>query len=162
LQTAIDNNHLRKEAKNDLLRHKFWTSLHCEKLKAQTRHKYDTVQNYDQLLREIRQVEKEISISSGGKLKESKSGDLSADVPKDRKVHSHVMTTGIDETEKRLSALERRLDAKVSGIESKMNDKFSKILEKLVLRGNYDKGYQGNGRRNYSGNKSAKQNVPKE
>ena len=48
LQTTIDNNHLCKEAKNYLLRHKFWTSLSSEKLNSQNRHKNDTIQNYDQ------------------------------------------------------------------------------------------------------------------
>ena len=63
LQTAIEHGYMGKESKDDLLRHKFWTSLRCEKLKSQTRHKYDTISSYDELLRELRQVEKEISIS---------------------------------------------------------------------------------------------------
>lgn len=52
---------------------------------------------------------KEISISSGVKLKESKSGDVSASVTKESKVHNHVMTTGTGDIKKRLSALERKL-----------------------------------------------------
>lgn len=82
------------------------------------------------------------------------------------------MTTSTDETEKRLSALERKLDTKVSEIESKIDDKFNKILERLDLhtsgnsnfKGNYDKGrgYKGNGRQRNSGNRFAKQNEPKD
>lgn len=64
LQNAIDNGYLDRASKNDLLRHKFWTSLSSEKLKSQTRHKYDAIKNYDRLLLEIRRVEKEIMISS--------------------------------------------------------------------------------------------------
>ena len=172
LQTAIDNNHLRKEAKNDLLRHKFWTSLSSEKLKSQTRHKYDTIQNYDQLLREIRQVEKEINISSRGTCKSGESNVL-----RERKVHSHTISADTDETEKRLFALERKLDAKVSEIETRMDDKFSKILERLELnaegnssfRGNYGTG-RGNGRQfgnnrgqqRHTGNRNTKQNESKD
>ena len=57
LQTAIDNGHHTDDSKSDLLRHKFWTSLSSDKLKSQTRHKYDTILDYNQLLREIRQVD---------------------------------------------------------------------------------------------------------
>ena len=61
LQTAVDHGYLQKESKNDMLRHKFWQSLSSEKLKSQTRHKYDTIFSFDLLLREIRMVEKQLS-----------------------------------------------------------------------------------------------------
>ncbi|XP_021347673.1 uncharacterized protein LOC110460701 [Mizuhopecten yessoensis] len=64
LQIAIENGSLPKSAKNDLLRHKFWTSLHSDKLKSQTRHKYDTLTDYDSLLREIRTVESELELAN--------------------------------------------------------------------------------------------------
>ena len=63
IQNAIDCGYLERSAKNDLLRNKFWTSLSSEKLKSQTRHKYDSIRDYDRLLLEIRRVEKEISIN---------------------------------------------------------------------------------------------------
>jgi hypothetical protein len=153
LQTAIDNNHLRKEAKNDLLRHKFWTSLHCEKLKSQTRHKYDTVDSYDQLLREIRQVEKEISISSSSSknLREGKATGSS--VPKEKKVYNHGMTAD-GEMQQGWCTIEEKLDAKVSEmerrIESKLDEKLNLIIKKLDANsGRYsnsggNKGFRGN------------------
>ena len=60
LQSAIDCGYLDRGSRNDLLRHKFWT-LSCETLESQTRHKY-TIRSFDELLREIRQVEKKLSI----------------------------------------------------------------------------------------------------
>ncbi|XP_041349398.1 modulator of apoptosis 1-like [Gigantopelta aegis] len=63
LQLAIDYHCLDRNSKNDLLRHKFWISLKSDQLKSQTRHKYDTIKEYDELMREIRQVEKELSLT---------------------------------------------------------------------------------------------------
>ena len=65
LQPAIDHDHIPRTSKNHLLRHKFWTGLYSEKLKSQTRHKYDAVADSDILLREIRQVDKELSLVPG-------------------------------------------------------------------------------------------------
>jgi hypothetical protein len=64
LQTAIECGHLNRGSKNDLLRNKFWTSLYSDQLKSQTRHKYDTILEYNALLREIRKVDKELSLQS--------------------------------------------------------------------------------------------------
>ena len=63
LPNTIENGYLNKSSRNDLLRHTFWTSQNTERLKSQTRHKYDTLTHYDHLLLEIRRVEKEISIN---------------------------------------------------------------------------------------------------
>lgn len=60
----------------------FWTSLRSEKLKGQTRHKYDSITKYDKLLLEIRRVEKELSISTRADEK--------------KVVHQHGMSTESD------------------------------------------------------------------
>lgn len=88
LQNAIDSGYMDQASKNDLLRHKFWTSLSSEKLQGQTRHKYDSIKNYDKLLLEIRRVEKEISISSRTEKKP---------------VHQHWMSAGDGDMETKLS-----------------------------------------------------------
>ena len=113
LQNAIDSGYLDQASKNDLLRHKFWTSLSSEKLKGQTRHKYDSIKNYDKLLLEIRGVEKEISIS---KRTEKKS------------VHQHWMSTVDGDLESKLS---KRMDELEQKLEGKIEDKFNRILERL-------------------------------
>lgn len=160
LQTAIDNGYLERTAKNDLLRHKFWTSLSSENLKGQTRHKYDSIKNYDKLLLEIRRVEREIFISNS----------------KDRKpVHQYGMSVVEDDLEEKLNKKIGELEQRLEG---KMDDKFNKILEKLdgrpgtqynryeqgertnYHRGSRGRGYQrGNFRGNFRGNYSDKRNY---
>ena len=142
LQNAIDNGYLDRASKNDLLRHKFWTSLSSEKLKSQTRHKYDAIKNYDRLLLEIRRVEKEIMISS-----------FSEKTP----VHQHGMTA-YEDLEEKLMGKMRNIETKLEG---KIDDKFNQILEKLdgntgnvVSRPSENKGRSGNyrGRGAWRGN----------
>ena len=117
LQTAIDSGNLSQEAKNDLLRHKFWTSLQSERLKSQTRHKYDTIKNYDDLLREIRMVEKEISIGT---------------ITNKSKPHQHPVYAS---HEQELSTLEDKMNSKIQSLESrletKLDEKFNLVLERL-------------------------------
>ncbi|XP_060080484.1 uncharacterized protein LOC132559870 [Ylistrum balloti] len=62
LHVAVEHGYLDRYSKSELLRHKFWTSLSSDRLKSQTRHKYDTIKDFDLLLREIRRVEKELSL----------------------------------------------------------------------------------------------------
>ena len=114
LQTAIDNEHIARESKNDLLRHKFWTSLHSERLKSQTRHKYDTVLSYEELLREIRMVDREISSTPIMPAKKAQQHAQAADCP----------STQIEKLEKKITELGTRLD-------NKIDSKFDEILKRL-------------------------------
>ena len=106
-----------------MLRHKFWQSLSSEKLKSQTRHKYDTVFNYDKLLREIRMVEKQLVITPG-------QPELSKHSEKVKSAHHHPVVYQSD-----LLDLEKRLDMKLEKIgknlDSKIDDKFDQILSRL-------------------------------
>jgi len=121
LQSAIDGGYLQRKAKNELLRHKFWTSLYSDKLKSQTRHKYDTIQDYDVLLRELRKIEKELSINLHG-----------SNVVSSKKVHQQAVVTDSLES---LSSLEKKIDRKMENLEKRLNDKmdqkFDLILKKL-------------------------------
>ncbi|XP_033729405.1 uncharacterized protein LOC117318540 [Pecten maximus] len=90
LQIAIDNGSVDKGARNDLLRHKFWTSLYSDNLKSQTRHKYDNIMSFDHLLREIRIVEKELDLCSSTACK-------SQDSSKKKKAQSHNVTAEVDQ-----------------------------------------------------------------
>ena len=146
LQTAIDHGYLGKESKDDLLRHKFWTSLRCEKLKSQTRHKYDTISSYDELLRELRQVEKEISISKHSVEVEHDGSSARGKHSGGKNVHQQAITTDAD----RIAGLEKKLDSKMQSLESRMttliDSKFSTILQKLDGRGQGDSGFYNNAR----------------
>ncbi|XP_033759520.1 uncharacterized protein LOC117341767 [Pecten maximus] len=61
LQLAINSGHVSPSARDDMIRSKFWTGLRCDRLKGQTRHKYDSIKSYDLLLREVRAVDLELN-----------------------------------------------------------------------------------------------------
>ncbi|XP_045208838.2 uncharacterized protein LOC123560741 [Mercenaria mercenaria] len=52
IQVAVESGHVSSVARNDMLRSKFWTGLRDEKLKILTRNKYDTISDYNRLLKE--------------------------------------------------------------------------------------------------------------
>lgn len=64
LSRAIRCGHADFAAKDAMLRSKFWTGLKSQQLKNSTRHLYDTVKDFQTLLREIRKVEQEEVSSS--------------------------------------------------------------------------------------------------
>lgn len=118
LQSAIENGYLAPDKRDCHLRHQLWHGLFSERLKDQTHHKFDSVDNYDQLLKEIRVVERGLSISS--KPKNSVS----------RKAQQHALVT-----EDKVSELEKRFDEKLGKlekrIEERMDTKFDQVLTRL-------------------------------
>ena len=143
LQLAIDHGHIESSERNDLLRNKFWPSLASDKLKSQTRHKYDSITSYDDLLKEIRTVEKEISMVPSA----------SASVPKKAASHQPVLV------EDQLKEIERRFDQKFESMEkrfdAKMEEKFNLILQKLDRSSDTtygDGSYSHGGSANYNNN----------
>lgn len=162
LQNAIDNGYLSKSSKNDLLRHKFWTSLSSERLKSQTLHKYDTLKNYDHLLLEIRKVEKEMAINK------TPAEKVSTDF-KNSRLHQHGIAVE-DEVEEKIN---KRIENLQTELEGKIDDKFNQILQKLDAsktdtrqsysrgssnRGNGNSGRGEYGRRNFQNNNSYRGN----
>ena len=155
LQTAVDHGYLQKEAKNDMLRHKFWQSLSSEKLKSQTRHKYDTIVNFDMLLREIRMVEKQLSITPG---------QTSSIKPpeKVKAAHHHPVVYQND-----LIDLEKRLDMKLDQmgkkLDSKIESKFDQILSRLDKNNNtgQNRAYNQEGASNHCNTGNYNQNNNK-
>ena len=61
LQRAVEKGHVTATAKNDMLRNKFWTGLKDDQLKNASRHKYDTIKEFGELLKEVRKIEQELS-----------------------------------------------------------------------------------------------------
>ena len=120
LQTAIDNGHLSRDAKNDLLRHKFWTSLRSDQLKSQTRHKYDTVLDYNSLLREIRQVEKELSLTQPTASSKSKA-----------QASAVVTDQSLDD---RFADLEKNLKKEIAQVETRLESKYESKLDQVLHR----------------------------
>ena len=59
IMKAIKLGHIDTYAKDSMLRSKFWTGLKNTQLRNATRHKYDSLSDFQTLLKEIRQVEVE-------------------------------------------------------------------------------------------------------
>ena len=142
LQLAVDHGHIAASAKNDMLQHKFWTYLSSERLKSQTRHKYDSITEYDSLLREIRKVEKEMAMAP------TPAGKKSA--TQQPVVVNDQLKEVEDRMDKKLSDLEKRLD-------DKLDSKFDLILQKLDQRpsGNFSQNSNrpsNNNNRRYNNN----------
>ncbi|XP_021339699.1 uncharacterized protein LOC110440909 [Mizuhopecten yessoensis] len=130
LQPALENGSLHKSSKNDLMRHKFWTSLSSDKLKSQTRHKYDTLTGYSELLREIRVVEKELSLTF--------STGTATGASQTKKGHQHVVNAESEQQVAAVGDIEKKFDQKLKSLEEKLSSqiegKFDKILDKLGNR----------------------------
>ncbi|XP_071136372.1 paraneoplastic antigen-like protein 5 [Mytilus edulis] len=60
-QKALEKGQINSQAKNDMLRSKLWSGLRDPLLKNASRYKYDTVKKFDQLLKEIRSIELDLS-----------------------------------------------------------------------------------------------------
>ncbi|XP_062604621.1 uncharacterized protein LOC134266386 [Saccostrea cucullata] len=56
---AIQFGFIDEIAKDAMLRNKFWTGLASQSLKNSTRHLYDSIKDFQYLLREIRKVQQE-------------------------------------------------------------------------------------------------------
>ena len=63
LSRAIRYGHIELAAKDAMLRSKFWTGLKSQELRNSTRHLYDSVKDFQLLLKEIRKVEQDIENS---------------------------------------------------------------------------------------------------
>ena len=152
LMTAVEQGYMKSNAINDMLRHKFWQCLNSKELKAQTRHKYDSIEDFDKLLAEIRKVEKQIEISPAQNEKQAYSD-------KSKQAHHHPQVTHQD-----LEQLEKKIDSKLDKVskdlDSKIDDKLNKILTKLdsaqVSQSHQEsgRGYYGRGRRPYRGGRN--------
>lgn len=144
LQAIISKGQLPGVARNDILRHKFWTGLSSDMLRLQTRHKYDTLADYNQLLREIRKVEKEIlHTSTLSTLNSSSTGSVRQTTPSfSKKVSVKNNTVTADSDLQQVSVLEKKMQSHLDQFETrltswentmdkKINSKFDQILQKL-------------------------------
>ena len=104
LSKAIKWGHIDIVAKDAMLRSKFWTGLCNVQLKQSTRHLFDSIKNFESLLREIRKVQQE---------------ELSVPVrPKTQKVHQHAEraeTTDLQSELQKLTTTMQRLESKIDG-----------------------------------------------
>ena len=100
---------------NEMLRSRFWNGLN-QRLKDSSRHKHDTVKDFDKLRKEIRTIEKEYKVS----------GDKDTQT---QKTHAKMVTVSdaSDEasTVKTLSGLMSRLSTQVDAIQRRLDGKSS-------------------------------------
>ena len=109
LQRAVEKGHVRVKAKNDILRNKFWTGLIDDRLKNASRHKYDPVKDFGELLslREVRKIEQ----SGSEKLKKNAQHHSST-------VDNSSLTNKVNEISSSMQGLVKRID----GLEKKIEN----------------------------------------
>ncbi|CAC5361034.1 unnamed protein product [Mytilus coruscus] len=132
-QKAVEKCQINTQAKNDMLRSKLWSGLRDPLLKNASRYKYDTVENFDQLLKEIRSIELDVSNYAPGS--ENKIQHQPAVVEQ----------SGIQEMIKSLNLLNTRMES-FEGELKKLKD--SKPDDTTSFSNNQ---FRGQGRGNYRG-----------
>ena len=153
LTNSTDFSTMSDTTRQEMLRCKFWTSLSSDSLKSQTRHKFDSVKNYQELIKEIRQVEHELSVSSvssSASMKTSNKTDSSS-----RKASQNVLAadSASSDFDKRLSKLENRVDTQLSQLSNKLDEVLKSLStrndatnETQVLGSHYNESHQSSGR----------------
>ncbi|CAC5408195.1 unnamed protein product [Mytilus coruscus] len=130
-EKAIEKGQINTQAKNDMLRSKLWSGFRDPLLKNASRYKYDTVENFDQLLKEIRSIELDLSNYASGS--ENKIQHQPAVVEQ----------TGIQEMIKSLTLLNTRMETfegelkKLKDCEPDDTPSFSNTQFRGQGRGNY-------------------------
>lgn len=135
LQIAVEKGHVSSVARNDMLRSKFWTGLRDEKLKILTRNKYDTITDFNRLLKEVRSVEQELLAST----------NISATVS------TAQQSTAVDK--KTVDDLSSKMDLlmkKMVSLEKQINEK-PKVP---ASQGNRDFSYRNSSNQGRGGNRS--------
>lgn len=108
LSRAVRCGHIDLVAKDAMLRSKFWTGLKSQQLRNSTRHLYDSVKDFQTLLREIRKVESEDSNSSrpaSKKTAQQQSGQADTD-----QMSTDTISKQLSELMTRMKLLEQRLE----------------------------------------------------
>lgn len=110
LSRAIRYGHIDLVAKDAMLRSKFWTGLKSQELKNSTRHLYDTVKDFQLLLRDIRKVEQEIESSKrpvqNPKVAQQQSGQAQSD--------TDILSKQMSELMSKMKTLEQKLESQQS------------------------------------------------
>ena len=103
IQKVYERGLLDRTTTREMLRSKLWSGLRNETLKNATRHKYDLIKNYDELVIEIRSVEQELGLLTPKKTVKSQFVQKTASEKDDR---SEATLKSISE---RLARLEKEM-----------------------------------------------------
>lgn len=122
LTKATHHKKLSPTIKDEMLRTRFWNGLADPTLKNTTRYKYDTIDTFDELRREIRKMEQEISIQSSLQRKGTR-------------VQHHVQVAEekdrFDHMSSKLDKLEKKLETLLNKDQSKSEEISAKVLQQL-------------------------------
>lgn len=114
LSRAIRYGHIDLVAKDAMLRSKFWTGLKSQELKNSTRHLYDTVKDFQLLLRDIRKVEQEIESSKrpvqNPKVAQQQSGQAQSD--------TDILSKQMSELMSKMKTLEQKLESQQESLQN--------------------------------------------
>lgn len=136
IQLAVEKGQINAQAKNEMLRSKFWSGLRDPLLKNASRYKYDTIKDFDQLRKEIRSIELDLS-------NYSKSSTESKVIQQANVAQSDKL----DELLKTLQSLNKRMESVEGELKKVKNDIKS---NGQGYRGNYrGRGNFGRGRGGY-------------
>lgn len=145
-----------------MLRSKFWTGLKSQQLRNSTRHLYDSVKDFQTLLREIRKVESEDSNTSrpsSKKTAQQQSGQADTD-----QASTDTISKQLSELMARMKSLEQRLENQQAAASSQpsfqqRNTSYQSQRGRgsyrgqnrgNFSRGNYGRGYSRGGFQSYS------------
>ncbi|CAC5391255.1 unnamed protein product [Mytilus coruscus] len=156
LQKAYDKGKLTSEVRDDMLRTKFWSGIRDSALKNATRYKYDTIKNFDELRKEVREIELELQISVA-----SKPTATVTHQPVTAASDMNVLIQKLDAFNKRLDNFEGELkkvkDSQGDDQQNRQNNKpqgsGNYWNNRGTQRGRYNNNHRGNGRgrNNYRG-----------
>lgn len=122
LSKAITLGHIETVARDGMLRSKFWTGLFSQQLKQSSRHLFDSIKNFESLLREIRKIQEEITAQrSTGATKSSKQAFQHAE-----RAEASTSSTDLQKELQTITRTMERLEQKI--------DKNSKSFQQLNSR----------------------------
>lgn len=148
IQSAVEKGHISVHAKNEMLRSKFWSGLRDPLLKNASRYKYDTISDFDQLRKEIRAIELDLSNYANTEV--------------ESKAQQHVQNTNVqsdklDELLKSMKDLNKRMCSVEDELKkTKENSQNNKSSNQGHFRGNNRGRWYGN--RNNNRNRGGYQN----
>lgn len=157
LSRAIRYGHIDLVAKDAMLRSKFWTGLKSVQLKHSTRHLYDSIKDFQSLLKEVRKVEQEENsvyrppaTAAKQKVAQQQAGQASSEADDTNSQLLKQMT----ELMSRMKAMEQKLDVQQQTIaaansqaSTQMNS-FQPQFSRGMGRG-YGRGWRGGVGRGY-------------
>ena len=146
LQKAIDKGHVKEDSKNEMLRSKFWRSLHDQDLKNATKIYHETITTFEELRRKVRaeEYERKTEIAAASRQK-----DIKQKEEKQFKARHQPILTDTDDQMKILKNLMEKMTAMEKDIQQVKQS-----------QGRRWRGGRGGRRQNY-GNDQNKQPVEK-